>query len=281
MTTPTAPASDPEVDHTTGIGGSGWVQSLPPIFHSLHIYGVEAQWIRRDIIGRDPRKKPNEQQLHPQFIECKTWLESQDGVDSARKLLNKVRLGFVEPKDVVAEALGNIWTHLVGNPDKLIVDPPGYCYRVMDRVVLNMLNGRSKHRPIGSDTDDNARGTGETDLQREELSNDVDLVDAVRVYVEASGRKPGVVSAVLTYVVLIDANDIDCDDLPSPRAGAHPDQARWWPCLWLAYRDDTMFPEGGGGSAAQRKRLQHAKDRSELLMKDFYATRARAKGGVQ
>jgi len=214
-------------------------------------------------------------------MECQSWLESQDGVDSARKLLNKVRLGFVEPKDVVAEALGNIWAHLVGNPDKLIVDPPGYCYRVMDRVVLNMLNGRPKQRPIGSDPDDDVAGTGEPDPQSEKLSNEVDLVDEVRVYVEASGRKPGVVSAVLSYVALIDANDIDCDDLPSPRAGAHPVQALWWPCLWLAYRDDTMFPDDSGGSAAQRKRLQHAKDRSELLMKDFYATRARAGGGVQ
>jgi hypothetical protein len=205
---------------------------------------------------------------------------SADAMTSIKRLLQKYRLPE-DAEDVRNDVAEKILKFCKRNPDHVFDNPAGYCYRAIENLLKDALSGRPDDDEYEFDPERDGVIIEGVSSTKNTSGDDADRLDEKRAYFEASGRKPGVVSAALSYVILIDQDDIDVDDMPSPKAGAKPVQALWWPCLWLAYRDDTMFPEGGGGSAAQRKRLQHAKDRSELLMKDFYATRAQAKGGVQ
>lgn len=277
MTTPTAPASDREADHTAEFGGSDQFRSLPPNCHASRIYVVEPHWTRRRIITRNP---DSGQKTPKNFESCAQWLMSADAMTSIKWLLQKYRLPE-DAEDVRNDAAEKILKFCKGNPDHVFDNPAGYCYRAIENLLKDALSGRTDDDEYEFDPErdgviiEGVSSTGNTS------GDDANRLDEKRAYFEASGRKPGVVSAALSYVILIDGDDIDCDDLPSPRAGAKPVQALWWPCLWLAYRDETMFPDDSGGSAAQRKRLQHAKNRSKVLLKDSYGGRPESEGGVQ
>lgn len=86
-------------------------------------------------------------------------------------------------------------------------------------------------------------------------------VGRIRSAIEAASIASPLRSAALSYLTLGlsmeggDADAIDIDDLPWPRSGARPDQARMWPCAFLATRDASLFPGDIGAGAAQRKRL--------------------------
>jgi len=114
-------------------------------------------------------------------------------------------------------------------------------------------------------------GEGEIDLgggSFDEPSAPVttNVVMTLRACVEtAEGDVPSK-SAALSYLVLQAEPGIDHSDLPWPAAGARPDQAIWWPCVYLARRDDDLFPGGRKTAAAQRQALRRAVKSAESVI---------------
>ena len=241
---------------------------VPPISHAPSTYGVEPIWKRRRTITVN---KPNKHQS-PFLQPCLEWLSSPHGIASTVKLLTQYKLK-VDAGEVANDVAQKLWIYLTRHPDAVIDNIRGYCYRALRNHIVDMLSG-AQHAHI--DDDDLADDTDvlsailDTDGSETEPTHGyVELDDRLRAYVESSGKKPKVISAALTYLVLDRFRDIDCTDLKAPEAGARPDQARWWPCLWLAEHDETMFPNDGmdsKSSPAQRKKLQHAKDRAQTLL---------------
>jgi hypothetical protein len=188
------------------------------------------------------------------------------------KLLTQYKLK-VDAGEVANDVAQKLWIYLTRHPDTVIDNIRGYCYRALRNHIVDMLSG-ARHADIdGVDLEDDTdflSGLLEPDSSGAHSTDEhIELDDRLRAFVESSAKKPKVISAVLTYLVLDRFEDIDCTDLKAPEAGVRPDQARWWPCLWLAEHDETMFPNDGmdsKSSAAQRKKLQHAKDRAHSLL---------------
>ena len=89
---------------------------------------------------------------------------------------------------------------------------------------------------------------GELDGPHHDGWNDHDELhplDDLRVVVERlADRHAWLTSATLSLVTLRAYPEIELDGVPSPQAGATPDQARGWPALWFAGERDH-FPEDG------------------------------------
>lgn len=250
---------------------------VTPNCHAPSTYGVEPDWTRRPEITAN---KPHEHES-PHLQPCLEWLSSPHGIASTVKLLTQYKL-TVDAGEVANDVAKKVWLFLVKHPETVIDNIRGYCYRALRNHIVDMLGG-AKHAEIDGDA-----LADETDYLSGFLDPDasgphptaghIELDDRLRAYVESSGKKPKVVSAALAYLVLTRFDDVDCSDLKEPEAGARPDQARWWPCLWLAEHDETMFPIrtidwkksgsviGPTSSAAQRKKLQHAKERAQHLL---------------
>ncbi len=251
--------------------------SLPSNSLAPSLYGVEPDSRRRSAIAANKPQRTESPYIQP----CLDWLNSSHGRASAVELLQQQRLN-IDAREVVNDVATKIWIHLSRQPETVINNIRGYCYLALRNHIADLMEG-AKHVDIDLGTiageddpltlilDGSALGTQDTD-------GDIDLHDELRAYVESSGKKPVVVSAALSYLIVTRFDDIDCRDLKAPRAGARPDQALWWPCLWLAEHDETMFPRAehgfdvlteatpSRGVAAQRKRLQHAKDRAHHLL---------------
>lgn len=250
------------------MGGVSQLWLISPISLTPSLYGVEPIWKRRRTITVN---KPNKHQS-PFLQPCLEWLSSPHGIASTVKLLTQYKLK-VDAGEVANDVAQKLWIHLTRHPDAVIDNIRGYCYRALRNHIVDMLSG-VKHAhidddEIADDTDVLSAIVDTDGSETEPTHGYVELHDRLRVYVESSGKKPKVISAALTYLVLDRFKDIDCSDLKAPEAGARPDQARWWPCLWLAEHDETMFPNDGmdsKSSAAQRKKLQHAKGRAKDLL---------------
>jgi hypothetical protein len=72
-------------------------------------------------------------------------------------------------------------------------------------------------------------------------------------------------AAVLNVLTLTDP-EIDRSDLPKPQQGANADQARWWPAIFLATRQLSLFPQSGTSDAAQRQRLSRFMYKCEQVL---------------
>ncbi len=259
------------------MGGVSQQWLVPPFSLTPSLYGVEPDWTRRPEIAVN---KPDKY-VSPYLQPCLEWLSSPHGIASTVKLLTQYKLK-VDAEEVANDVARKVWIHLAQHSDTVIDNIRGYCYRALRNHIVDMLSG-AKHADIDSvdlaDNTDFLSGLLDPDSSgAHSTGGHIDLDDRLRAYVESSGKKPKVISAALTYLVLTRFDDIDCSGLKEPEAGARPDQARWWPCLWLAEYDETMFPiravesKKSGivfatqSSAAQRKKLQHAKDRAQNLL---------------
>lgn len=247
-------------------GGDAQMWASP--FHSLtpSPYGVRLVPTGRPVITHStPDPKP-----HPESLErCFEWLASADAHNSARRFLARAGFTYVKPEDAIADTRQAIWMEFTANPSKEITSVNGYCFQALRHCVANLGRGRAQQDEIfireewKPETAEKRRAPRDPSPR---TSDEIDLVDRTLIHLELSGADPRSVSAALSYVTLTQFVDIDCHGLPSPHAGAKPAQARWWPCLWLAHHDPSMFPDLLGGSAAQRKRLQHARDRAERVL---------------
>ena len=89
---------------------------------------------------------------------------------------------------------------------------------------------------------------------RSELIRNLGLAAAVRAALETADASSADRSAALTFLALSDdgmnPRALD-DDVPLPEAGARPDQARYWPAIWFAERDDRIF---GASQSVRRRR---------------------------
>lgn len=242
MTTATA-----RPDRRTGTalqaGGRGWQQPLQPNSLTPWAYGVEPTWTRRPTITVD---KPKKQKQECPFLQpCLEWLKSPHAIASAVELLNQHGVK-VDADEVVNDVAIKIWLGLTKNPHTVIENIRGYCYMALRNHIVDLLSG-GKRSDIDvedlADDDDPLEGIlGNIGSDAEASEDDVDLYDQLRAFLESSGKKPKVISAALSYLSVRRFDDIDVSDLKAPVAGARPDQALWWPCLWLAEYDERMFP---------------------------------------
>jgi hypothetical protein len=276
MTTATARADKP-LGGPAQPGGKGQKWPFPPISLAPSSYGVEPTWTRRSTIAdRRPERKPQSAFLRP----CLDWLNSEDASRVVKKIARQYGL-TVDVDDVLGQATMKIWRQLDASPDKQIDNVIGYCYRTVQRLVIDILRGQ-----IGKKTVEE-KAVAEIDWYRragiyrgegsgEDLEH-LDSFDRVQAQLEVSGAHPREVSAALSYITLVGHTDIECDDLPTPKAGAKPEHAQWWPSLWLATHDSSLFPGKGKGSVAQRKRLQRARERADEVLKSAHEA---MKGGL-
>ena len=280
MTTAPAPVADPAHAGTAHLGGKGLEWPFPLIFLAPPSYGVEPTWTRRPTIAVDKPNVPVSPHLQP----CLDWLNSSHGIAWTVKLLAQYKLND-DAEEVANDVACKVWMRLSRRPDTKIDNIEGYCYRALRNHIVDLLGG-AKHMDFekieNDDRDEPAPKILENlNARARTPEDDIETDDRIRAYVESSGKKPKVVSAALAYLVLTRFDDIDCSDLDkAPDGGATPDQARWWPCLWLAEHDVTMFPPPKNETSAkvagvqptkqegarQRQRLRHAKNRALNLL---------------
>lgn len=268
MMTMTALVSEPDAWRVREWGGdaSAWtspLQSLPPF-----PYGVEIVSTGRPTITRTTPEPTSESDT---LARCFEWLASADALNSARRLLARAGFSSVDPKDAIADTRHSIWMELTVDPLKEIRSINGYCFQTLRHCVNDLGRGRDQRNKVFTRAEWKPNEVEQRRAQRDpstRQSDEIDVFDRTLIHLELSGADPRSVSAALSYVTLTQFDDIDCEDLPSPQAGAKSAQARWWPCLWLAHHDPSMFPTMFGGSAAQRKRLQHARDRAERILQE-------------
>ncbi|MGA1344489.1 MAG: hypothetical protein ACO35E_00765 [Ilumatobacteraceae bacterium] len=183
--------------------------------------------------------------------------------EEGRRLARTVRTNHGRHLDIgelVDEAMIGIIRAVDRGTD--ILDPLGYCYGVMRNATLRAVGGRevpldpTTYRflddgvgtVIGGDRTPGPDGRDHVD------QDEVDRVfDEMRAAVESSSAPVTVRAAALARLTLGDAEGIDVSDLPSPVAGASPDDALWWPCAFLAARDTRLFPPDGRAGQAARK----------------------------
>jgi DNA-directed RNA polymerase specialized sigma24 family protein len=186
-------------------------------------------------------------------------LTGEDG----RRLARTVRTNHgrhLEVDELVSEAMVGVIRAI--DRGREILDPLGYCYGIMRNATLRAIGGRAV--PLDPTTyrfQNTESGTvvgGDRTLgpeAREHIDQaDVDrLFDEIRTAIEVSPAPLAVRAAALARLTLGDAEGIDVSDLPSPVAGAAPDDAIWWPCAFLGSRDTRMFPRDGRAGQAARK----------------------------
>jgi len=166
----------------------------------------------------------------------------------------------VSSAEVLGDARVKIWRRLTNNQDGLDpADAERYCRTVIRRIVADLLRG-FEHQPL-----DPSPGVAEASARDVLVAPPLDdgvestLADGVRAAIEvACHAQRWITSAALSFVTLTQYPDLDVTGAPLPRAGAAPDQARIWPCLWFAGKTDGVFPGDGSGDPTQRKRLSRA-----------------------
>lgn len=270
----TALVSESALSQGAVAGGMGQHWPVPPESLAPFLYGVEREWTRRHLIST---KKPQRKADLPFLRPCMDWLTSPEAEKAVRRLGRQYGLSALDAEDLLGTATLRIWRYLEARQDLQIDNVAGFCYRVVQRMIIDIMRGAIATAAVDEklvpDTDWYAKaGIAPVDPsdEHEERVENHDGIDTVRAHLEASGADTRDVSAALTYITLIGHTDIDCDDLPQPRAGAKPEHALWWPCLWLATHDGTLFPKYDSGSAAQRKRLQRARERAEDVLRSAF-----------
>ena len=268
----TALVSDPVQFGGTNPGGKGWQQLFPPNRLAPSAYGVEPTWTRRTAItSKNPERRKNSPFLQP----CLDWLTSDEARRSTQTVARQYGL-HIDIDDILGQATMKIWRQLDARPDMHIDNVTGYCYQIVKRLVVDVLRGKLAGKTVDEKTVADITWYEKAGLSGGGTSSrsagDIDQVDTVYARLEACGAHPRDVSAALTYVTLAGHSDVDYADLPKSKAGAKPEHALWWPCIWLATHDMTLFPIMDKGSSAQRKRLQRARERADEVLRSAIET---------
>jgi len=186
-------------------------------------------------------------ELHPDVVRVMEWLNTSEAAAVSRRMVFSSSLP-ISAEELRDQALSQVWEMFERNPDRPPLDEPAaYAKRVMHSVCA----GR-KNREVPTNPEKMARSI--IALEREKSPELADRVLHLRSLVEVGSGSVEVKAAVLNVLTLTDP-DIDRSDLPRPLRGANADQARWWPALFLATRNLSLFPQEGSSDAAQRQRL--------------------------
>ena len=196
---------------------------------------------------------------HPFMVAASEWLGTGAARRYAEREMARLRV-HVAAEDVLADAKWKIWQRLRNDARGLDASAAErYCRTVIRSVVVDLLRG------FGSDPIERwPVPDGSRSRQSEVVAPpligiaDSGVADTLRLAIESTAQfEPWVTSAALSFVTLTQYPEVDVSGAPRPRAGARPDQARMWPCLWLAGKVDGVFP-AGRSTPAQRKRLSRA-----------------------
>lgn len=188
------------------------------------------------------------------------WLRTDDAARQARRLI--ARRGLSSSDVLADDVLNDAWIAVrlrMQSPKPLVVETPGaYGTAVLRSVVRLMAKGR-RHLDVEELTD--LAGDAGVDLDHLSLDEHA-LLDDLRVVVERMGAQPlWLTSALLSLVTLRAHPELRVDGVPTPQAGATPDQARAWPALWFAGRRD-IFPDRGDD---HRERARKNTARARLI----------------
>lgn len=189
-------------------------------------------------------------------------LMGPDGKRLARMALT--RFGrHLDAEELVSEAMVAVIVAIDKGTE--ILEPSGYVFRVMRNLLIKASGGQTIEfdDELAVENPNDPRGEKANEVDQETID---EAFDEIRVQLESSGAPAPQVSAALAKLALGDAPTIPLDDLPSPIAGAAPDEAQWWPCAFLATLDLGMFPTNGrAGQSARKRRSRFIASTRKLL----------------
>lgn len=171
------------------------------------------------------------------------WLRSSEARGIVRRTAVRYRLsGYDADVDtVLAEAAHAVWRRMQ-SPDPFTVRrPAGYGTAVIRSVLIGVITLR-------------ARGAAELPTwlsnQAEPATSSITVTMLTRARIKQAPGNGWLQEAALAYVDLAVGDLVLADDIPQPRSGATPAQARAWAALWIAGLEE-LFPRHD--TAASRK----------------------------
>ena len=175
------------------------------------------------------------------------WLQSSEARTVVRRTARKYRLtGYDVAEDtVLAEALHAVWRRMQSSDPLSVRRPGAYGTAVIRSVLVRVVQRR-------------AAGPDELptwlEEQAETAVGDGDVIDLrVRARIERAATGPDWLGrAALAYVDLAVGDLILTDEVPQPRSGANPAQARAWAALWLAGLHE-LFPQPDTAAVRQAR----------------------------
>ena len=206
------------------------------------------------------------------YATVETWSRTADARRRARVICRCRRAGLTE-QDVIADALRMFWMQAKKCTGPAPDDPISYMTTMMRNIVTNVHRAWQDVEPMEQIDNVHTSGhIGPGDVwepapvdTRSDLIRTIGLAVAVRGAIETADASSADRSAALTFLALSDDGTspraLD-DDVPHPEAGARPDQARYWPAIWFAERDDRIF---GGGQATRRRRSRRINQVRQLV----------------
>ena len=206
------------------------------------------------------------------YATVETWSRTADARHRARVICRCRRAGLTE-QEVIADALSRFWLKAKKGTGPAPDDPINYMTTMMRNIVTNVHRAWQDIEP--KEHIDNVHTPGRIgpgDVwepspvdTRSDVIRTIGLAVAVRGAIETADATSADRSAALTFLALSDDGTspraLD-DDVPHPEAGARPDQARYWPAIWFAERDDRIF---GGGQATRRRRSRRINQVRQLV----------------
>lgn len=188
------------------------------------------------------------------------WLQSSEARGVVRRTAVRYRLsGYDADVDtVLAEAAHAVWRRMQ-SPDPFTVRrPAGYGTAVIRSVLIGVITLR-------------ARGAAELPTwlsNQDEPATSSTVTELTRARIETAPGNGWLQEAALAYVDLAVGDLVLTDDIPQPRSGATPAQARAWAALWIAGLEH-LFPRHD--TAATRK----SRSRKVNTLLEHLATAAR------
>jgi hypothetical protein len=187
-------------------------------------------------------------ELHPEVVRVMEWLKTSEAVAYSRARISRSSLPF-SAESLRDEALSRVWVMFNRNPDRESLENVA---SYMKTVMRSICAGKKPREDVIPPEELEEM---EVEVERTLRSKKDDDVLQLRTLVEIGAGRVEVKAAVLNVLTLTDPV-IDQSDLPQPRQGSKPEQARWWPAAFLATRNLTLFPQSGLSDAAQRQRLR-------------------------
>lgn len=164
------------------------------------------------------------------------WLRSSEARGVALRTAVRYRLsGYDADVDtVLAEAAHAVWRRMQSPDPFTVLRPAGYGTAVIRSVLIGVITSR-------------ARGEAElptwlsNQAERDTSSSGYNVTVLTRARVEQAPGNGWLQEAALAYVDLAVGDLVLTDDIPQPKSGATPAQARAWAALWIAGLDE-LFP---------------------------------------
>ena len=165
------------------------------------------------------------------------WLHSSEARTAVRRMARTYRLtGYDASEDtVLAEAVHAVWRRMQSPKPLSVQRPGGYGTAVIRSILVRVVDLRDRS------PDELPAWLGD---QAGAAVSDGQVLDLwVRARIERAATGPEWLGrAAVAYVDLAVGDLVLTDDVPQPRSGATPAQARAWAALWLAGLHQ-LFPQ--------------------------------------